>query len=177
MLTFFLNLLPLCLVLSFNACDKATDPEEQAKPEVSLPFDPSGLIDDDEGCSDNVDMDNKQFKVLSPNGGEVLQIGDTLEIHFCGSNNNGEPLMESYKQISVDGGENWHVFENFGDPNDFINEGTIAKLPLGEEIETEDGTLSLISDQVKIMVYDYQDESINDESDATFTIKAASSMD
>lgn len=98
------------------------------------------------------------FTILTPNGGELVKAGNTLNIEY---NNDGKNTYSNI-QYSLNNGSTWN------------NIVTYIYTPFGKKTYSWSIPSDLAkSKTAKIRVVDYYNSSINDESDGAFTLQEA----
>ena len=126
---------------------------------ISADFDGDtrNAITPDIGADEFTIMPTPTLTVVSPNGGEVWIVGETEDITWI-----SEYVTDVMIELSTDNGTTWSIVIVDSIPST----GTYSW-----EVAAQDS-----SDQCLIKVTDISDGSINDESDAVFTIDIISSV-
>jgi hypothetical protein len=120
--------------------------------------------------------DSVHYSVLSPNGGETVQVGDTVTIRVCSENPAQYDLSDAPVSLSVDGGKTWIGFgetiaaEQNADYTEmtFAVPGEVSIYAGGEFKE-----VSLVSSECLVKIEAYTSETSGfdwDISDAFFSI-------
>jgi len=114
----------------------------------------------------NIDVPTVEppFTILSPNGGEIYKIGQEITIRWKASQTAG--ITGADLHISPNNGKNWYPINTVG--SFFIEDslwGTYAWT-----IPTEISGASLISTTALIKIVEYNESSLTDKSDGTFSI-------
>ncbi len=114
------------------------------------------------------------LRVLSPNGGESVQAGDSLKVRIA-----ADPSTDYLVNVrlSWDGGKNWETLtrtesvpvKGVTEVRFFIPD-SVVHLGLDADGAFVEKRISLVSDSCFIEIYDYEQTHINDRSDGPFRI-------
>ncbi len=144
--------------LSIAACNSGTSaaPKEASCPELG----------------NQVFLDSTEqghYRVISPNGGEVFKVGDTLEVVVASGVNDSEALVQL--AVTVNGTLKRVILP--GLPPRSVNPRAKCRIrfPIPDSLEAGFGSkFSLVSDSVRIRIAWYNNESYQDFSDGYFRI-------
>jgi len=120
-----------------------------------------GYSNETGACASGADLIPPVVTVIYPNGGEVIETGDTISIHWAASDNRGVDSVSIY--FSSDAGVNFQVIAH-GEPNDSTFEWIAP---------------SLLSDSclIKVVAYDPGLLTGEDTSDNLFSVKDYTAVD
>lgn len=145
-----------------------TDPNnkiEAFQPAVHFCNMDSVKVDTSQGNSEDPVFDpyDPNFKVVSPNGGEVFYLGDTIKLRLSSKKN-----INSAVKITIDGGLNWKYLINSS-----IDPYSDSIIPIILTLNILGVDSSNISDfsECMVMIEDYGTGRYSDYSDSFFTIK------
>ena len=113
------------------------------------------------------------YKVISPNGGEVYHVGDTLHIRATGNLKTGNNDVVELKFRTAAGIKFVEVpHGTSGSVNLYNNCDMAFAIPDSLPSLFGSGKVALVSDSVKVLVQNYTDNTYRDTSDGYFQIKA-----
>ncbi len=122
-------------------------------------------------CTEIDDTDNISYRVITPNGGEVFHVGQTMRIKVCSEDTVSSTLSDASLHISLDGGELWlPIISERNETNSVID----YVIPDSIQDGFDNTVHSTVSDNCLIRITDYRPELDDfDVSDAVFSIKPA----
>jgi hypothetical protein len=106
------------------------------------------------------------YKVLWPNGGETLFVGDTVLIKLCSVDPQEYDVVRIPPILTYDNGKSWITLgdvQNVGNRVHWVVRDSLLDVFAG-------GMVSIMTDECRIRVQDYVDTDIYDDSDEPFTI-------
>jgi hypothetical protein len=122
-----------------------------------------------------VDCQNVTYAVVYPNGGEIFKVGDTLKVQVTAS-----ASLTAGIDIHI-GKYNWAIVRGSINPTwdttyHFVIPRSMSWFTWDDiESDWNDTSISTISSECKIRVYDYNNKELYDYSDSFFTIIDSSS--
>lgn len=132
---------------------------------------PDGNKSIGEALCDPIDTtDEIHFRVIYPNGGEMLRVGDTVDIRVCSEDPDLHLLGEAAVELSVDGGINWLAVTGTVSLDESVLTHVIPETYLGYDENNNEISVDAVSDNCRIRISSYTVAQDFDVSDGTFRI-------
>lgn len=154
--------------------------EEKPRAESAVPETEECVEGDQMVCACTDPDDGVNYKVISPNGGEVWTVGSVVTIHFCSDYTDTNEVRNCEIDISPNNGLNWHSLRNRGN---WVSSGGAPHIYNWTVVESflaqgDDGLMRVeLADRplmLRIRTY-YGDKSVDfDTNDQPFTIQGTS---
>ncbi len=151
-----------------------------SSPESAVPKTEECVEGDQMVCACTDPDDGVNYKVISPNGGEVWTVGSVVTIHFCSEYTDTSEVSNCEIDISPDNGLNWYSLRNRGN---WVSSGGAPHIYNWTVVESflaqgDDGLMRVeLADRplmLRIRTY-YGDKSVDfDTNDQPFTIQGTS---